>query len=427
MPFATGYEERRIPGTQDSSSYLSPDRCDNPFNLAPLHQARRVDDTGRATASSGMDIEREGFMVALESDIDVVAQRDALVERIFGATLGAFDLFAVYLGDRLGYYRALAAGESLTSRELAARTETHERYAREWLEQQAVTGILAVDNAEAGSEARRFRLPVGHVEPLTDRDSLNVVTPMAQIFAGCVKPLDQILDAFRTGGGVPYEDYGVDLAEGQAGSTRPMFHNLLAQDWLPAMPDIHARLQTEGARVADIGMGLGRSSIAIANAYPNVQVDGFDLDEASVLAARQIAAAAGVDDRVTFHVRDAGDPAIAGRYDLACAFECIHDMSNPVATLRAMRRLVGDGGTILIADERVADSFTAPGDDVERFMYGFSILHCLPVGMVDQPSVGTGTVMRQSTMRGYAEAAGCQNVEILPIEHDFFRFYRLTA
>jgi SAM-dependent methyltransferase len=365
-------------------------------------------------------------MVATAPGVDVTAQRDALVERIFGATIAAMDLFAVYLGDRLGYYQALAAGP-LTSIELANRTGTHERYAREWLEQQAVTGILDVEIAEAGATERRFRLPAGHVEPLTDPDSLYAATPMAQIFAGCVKPLPQLLDAFRTGGGVPYEDYGADLAEGQAGSTRPLFRNLLAQEWLTAMPDIHARLQTPGARVADIGMGLGRSSIAIAQAYPTVEVDGFDLDHASVRAARANAEAAGVADRVQFHVRDAGDPDLAGQYDLALAFECVHDMSNPVATLQAMRRLVGNGGTILIVDERVADEFAAPGDDVERYMYGFSILHCLPVGMVDQPSVGTGTVMRQSTMKGYAEAAGCSNVEILPIEHDFFRFYRLTA
>ncbi len=365
-------------------------------------------------------------MVATAPEVDVTAQRDALVERIFGATVAAMDLFAVYLGDRLGYYQALATGP-LTSTELGTRTGTNERYAREWLEHQAVTGFLDVENAEADAAQRRFRLPAGHVEPLTDPDSLYAATPMAQIFAGCVKPLPQLLDAFRTGGGVPYEDYGVDLAEGQAGSTRPLFRNLLAQEWLTAMPDIHARLQAPGARVADIGMGLGHSSIAIAQAYPNVQVDGFDLDELSVRAAQANAEAAGVADRVTFQVRDAGDPALAGRYDLAFAFECIHDMSNPVATLRAMRRLVGDGGTVLIADERVADEFSAPGDDVERYMYGFSILHCLPVGMVDQPSVGTGTVMRQSTMKGYAEAAGCSNVEVLPIEHDFFRFYRLTA
>ncbi|HEY7034189.1 MAG TPA: methyltransferase domain-containing protein [Thermomicrobiales bacterium] len=367
-------------------------------------------------------------MVALEPGIDVVAQREALVERLFGATLATMDLFSVYLGDRLGYYQALAAGGPATSTDLAARTGTHERYAREWLEQQAVTGFLEAENPEAETALRRFRLPAGHAEPLTDPDSLMTMTPLARALAACVAVLPQLLDAFRTGGGVPFADYGVDMHEGQAGSTRPLFLHLLTQQWLPAMPDVHDLLQTKpDARVADVGMGLGWSSIAIARAYPNVRVDGFDLDTASVRAARANAEAAGVADRVTFQIRDAGDPDLAGRYDLAFAFECIHDMANPVATLRAMRRLVGDGGTILIADERVADRFTAPGDDVERLMYGFSILHCLPVGMVDQPSVGTGTVIRQSTMRAYAEAAGCRAVEVLPIEHDFFRFYRLTA
>jgi 2-polyprenyl-3-methyl-5-hydroxy-6-metoxy-1,4-benzoquinol methylase len=227
---------------------------------------------------------------------------------------------------------------------------------------------------------------------------------------------------------VPYEDYGADLAEGQAGTTRPQFRHLLAQEWIAAMPDIEARLQADPpARVADIGMGLGWSSIAIGHAYPKVQVDGFDLDDASVAAARQNAEAAGVADRVTFHVRDAGDPKLAGRYDFALAVECVHDMSNPVRVLSAMRRLVGQGGTVLIVDEKVADRFTAPGDDVERYMYGFSILHCLPVGMVEQPSAATGTVMRTDTLRRYAEEAGFHKVEVLPVEHDFFHFYRLTA
>src|SRR5215216_464896 len=111
-------------------------------------------------------------MVALFPETNVVAQREALVERVFGATLATMDLFSVYLGDRLGYYRALAAGGPATSAELAVRTGTHERYAREWLEQQAVTGILEVENPEADSVHRRFRLPAGHAEPLTDPDSL---------------------------------------------------------------------------------------------------------------------------------------------------------------------------------------------------------------------------------------------------------------
>ncbi len=357
-----------------------------------------------------------------------MAPPDALATRLFEATLGAMDLFAVYLGDRLGYYRALAADGPATSADLAARTGTHERYAREWLEQQAVSGILACDNRRADSGERCFRLPAGYEAVLVDPDSLTAMAPLAQIFVGCVKPLPAILDAFRTGAGVPYADYGADLHEGQAGMTRPQFRHLLAQEWLPALPDVHARLQADPpARVADIGMGLGWSSIAIAQAYPSVLVDGFDLDEVSVQAARANARAAGVADRVAFHVRDAGDAELAWRYDFALAVECVHDMPNPVSVLGAMRRLVGEGGTALVVDEKVADQFAAPGDDVERYMYGFSILHCLPVGMTEQPSAATGTVMRSDTFRRYASEAGFRAVEILPIEHDFFRFYRLTA
>jgi 2-polyprenyl-3-methyl-5-hydroxy-6-metoxy-1,4-benzoquinol methylase len=364
----------------------------------------------------------------MQATAQAVASPDALVERLFGAVLGAMDLYSVYLGDRLGYYRALAEGGPATSAELAARTGTAERYAREWLEQQAVTGILQVDDPAAEATTRIYRLPDGYEAVLVDYDSPSIVTPMAQIFAGCVKPLPQVLEAFRTGGGVPFADYGEDLAAGQAGTTRPLFRHQLTQEWLPAMSDVHARLQADPpARVADIGMGLGLSSIAIAQAYPTVRVDGFDLDEASVRAAQANAEAAGVADRVSFQARDAGDPELSGRYDFALAVECVHDMSDPVGVLRSMRRLVGDGGTVLIVDERVADTFTVPGDDVERLMYGWSILHCLPVGMVDQPSAATGTVMRQDTLRRYAKDAGFQVVEVLPIENDFFRFYRLTA
>jgi len=356
------------------------------------------------------------------------ASPDALVERLFNATLEAMDLFAVYLGDRLGYYRALFEGGPASSAELSHRTGTAERYTREWLEQQAVSGLLTVDDASAPSGDRLFSLPAGYEAVLVDPESPSAMAPAALLMAGCVKPLAQLVDAFRSGAGVPYEDYGVDLLDGQAGFTRPQFVHELAQDWIPAMPDVHARLLSgPPARVADVGMGLGWSSIAIAKGYPNVVVDGFDLDAASVDAARANAGAAGVADRVTFHHRDAGDADLAGRYDLALAVECIHDMSDPVAVLGAMRRLVGDSGAVMVVDEKVADRFTAPGDDVERFMYGFSILHCLPVGMAEQPSVGTGTVMRQSTMRGYAKAAGFGATEVLPVAHDTFRFYRLSG
>ncbi len=356
------------------------------------------------------------------------ANSDALVERLFQSTIGAMDLFSVYLGDRLGYYRALAQTGPATSGELADRSGTHERYAREWLEQQAVTGFLDVDDSAGEPHARRYRLPDAYRDVFSDPDSLSTMVPLAQIFAGCVAPLPAIVAAFQTGGGVPYEDYGADLVDGQAGTTRPQFKHLLVQEWIAAMPDIDARLRSEpGARIADIGMGLGWSSIALAEGFTHATVDGFDTDEASVVKARKNASESGVADRVTFHARAAGAMEEAGSYDFAIAVECVHDMSDPVGALQSMRRLVGDGGTVLVVDEKVQDRFVAPGDDVERYMYGFSILHCLPAGMAEAPSEATGTVMRSDTLRDYAQRAGFTSVEILPVENDFFRFYRLTA
>ena len=141
--------------------------------------------------------------------------------------------------------------------------------------------------------------------------------------------------------------------------------------------------------------------------------------------ARQNACAAGIDDRVKFHVRDAGDPQLAGQYDLVAAFECIHDMADPVSALRAMKRLAGPTGKVLVVDERVGELFSISKNDLDWMMYGWSILHCLPVAMADKPSAETGTVMRPDTLRDYAQQSGFHGVEILPIENYFFRFYRL--
>jgi len=348
-------------------------------------------------------------------------RRDALVERLFGATLGALDVLSVYLGVRLGLYRALADRGPSTSGELADAAGLNERYVREWLEQQATTGILEVD------EERRFALPPGHDEALLDESSLNYVAPVGKLVVACVRPIDAVLDAFRSGDGVPYADYGADLHEGQAEFTRPMFEHLLGSEWFPKIPEAHERLQADPpARVADVACGQGYSTIAIARAYPNAQVDGIDLDEASIAAARENLAGSGVEDRVGFHNRDAADPGLQGRYDFVYMHEALHDMSYPVEVLRACRGLLDEGGFVVVADERVADAFTGSGDDVERLSYGFSVLHCLPVGMVGEGAAGTGTVMRADTVRRYAEGAGFGGFEVLPIENDLYRFYRLT-
>jgi 2-polyprenyl-3-methyl-5-hydroxy-6-metoxy-1,4-benzoquinol methylase len=353
-------------------------------------------------------------------------RRDALAERIFGSCIGFMEILSIYVGDRLGFYRALADNGGSTVSELADATGTNERYAREWLEQQAVAGILEVDDADAQPEERRYRLPEGHDEVLLERDSLYYVAPLAQQMVSITRALAAVLEAFRTGGGVPYPDYGEDMREGIAYANRAMFVNLMGTEWLPAVPEVHERLRADPpARVADIGCGTGWSSISIARAYPKARVDGFDLDEESIAEARANAQAERLADRVTFHLQDAADPELSGRYDLAIAIECIHDMSRPVEALRAMHSLVGEDGVVLVVDERVGETFAAPGDEIERLMYGFSVLHCLPVGMAEQPSAGTGTVMRPATLRRYAAEAGFSEIKILPIENDVWRFYRL--
>ena len=355
-------------------------------------------------------------------------QRDAFIERMLRATGGLFDIFTIYIGDRLGYYQALAEQGWLTSTQLAAATQTHERYAREWLEQQTVAGILTVADETAEALARRYCLPAGHQEVLTARESLNYLTPLAQIAVGAVYPIHALLNAYRTGGGVPFSDYGVDMREGQAGMNRNLFLYELGQKHLPQILDVHARLQSNPpARIADIGCGLGWSSIGMAQAYPNVRVDGFDLDAPSIDGAWANAHTYGLTDRLTFHARNAGDiEVLNGRYDLVTAFECVHDLGNPVGVLRTMRRLASDKGAVIVMDERVGDTFSATGNEVEWMMYGWSVLHCLPVGMAEhQPSAATGTVMRADTLRSYAREAGFRDVEVLPIENFFFQFYRL--
>jgi 2-polyprenyl-3-methyl-5-hydroxy-6-metoxy-1,4-benzoquinol methylase len=355
-------------------------------------------------------------------------ERDAFVERMLQSTAGTFDMFAIYLGERLGFYKALAGNGWLTSDELALQTGTHERYVREWLEQQTVVGVLEVEDASSEAKARRFRLPAAHAEVLVERDSLNYLAPLARLMAGVVHPLPSLLEAYRSGRGLPYGDYGPDMREGIAEMNRPMFLKLLGTEWLPAISDVHDRLLADPpARIADIGCGFGWSSIGIAQAYPKVQVDGYDLDETSIEIATANVVKADLGDRVQFYMRDASDPTLEGQYDLVTAFECIHDMSNPVSALRTMLNLAGANGVVLVMDERVGDSFTPKGNEVEWLMYGFSVLHCLPAGMADQPSKATGTVMRTKTLHRYATEAGFCDVEILPIDNFFFRFYRLQA
>ncbi|MCW2543724.1 MAG: methyltransferase protein [Frankiales bacterium] len=349
---------------------------------------------------------------------------EALAERLFMASLATMELANVELGLRLGLYESLAQAGPLSAAELARAAGIVERYAQEWLEQQAVAGVVEVDDAGLPAADRRFSLPNGHAHVLLDDDSEASMKACVGVVPWLGKALDVMTEEFRAGKGVAFGDF--DLHGIQEAFTRPVFVNHLTQSWLPALPEVQNKLSAgEGVRIAEIGCGTGVAALIIARAYANAQVDGYDLDPASVAAANEAAASQGLADRARFHLRDAADPAIAGDYDLVMAVEMLHDVPDPVGVLRTMRRLAGETGAVLVADERTEEDFTVPAGEMERFFYAFSTLHCLAVSM-QSAGVGTGTVMRPATLRRCAEEAGFSTVAVLPVEHPQFVLYQLS-
>jgi ubiquinone/menaquinone biosynthesis C-methylase UbiE len=351
---------------------------------------------------------------------------DVLAERIFLAGLASLELLTIELGVRLDLYDVLAR-DRLTTAELAAAAGVDERYAREWAEQQAAAAIIDVDDPAAPANQRRYHLPESHDDVLRQPESLRYVAAVPGFIVSFCSVLDELADAYRSGDGVPYHRYGSAMVASQAAFNRPLFTNVIAAEWLPSVvPDLHRRLAgAEPTRVADIGCGAGWSSLAIARAYPNCRVDGIDNDVASIEAAMKRTADEGLLDRVQFRVHDAGDEPKEAGYDAVFIFEALHDMAQPVAALSAARRMLDDDGVCIVLDEKVADEFTAPADEVERFMYAASVLHCLPVGMAEQPSAATGTMLRRSIIERYATEAGFASITDLGVDHDFFRLYRL--
>ena len=348
-----------------------------------------------------------------------------LAGRLFEAGLGAIELATVSLGERLGLYRALADHGPSTSIALAAAAGVDARYTREWCEQQAAAALLIVDDPQRDPDRRHFALPPGSEAVLLDPESPAYLIPLGGLLQAVGRVMPALVAAFRSGAGVPYADYAVHHVQGAF--NRPAFTGQLVQEWLPLVPDLDATLRA-GATVAEFGCGEGWAAIALAIGYPQVRVDAFDIDPPSIDAARRHAEQAGVADRVRFAVADVTDPALTGGYDAVFAFEMVHDLANPVAALRAARRLTGDGAApVIVMDERVGEAFTAPADPIERFFYAASVLHCLPVGRCEQHSAATGTVMRPDTLRRYATEAGFTGFTVLPIENDMFRFYRIEG
>jgi len=346
---------------------------------------------------------------------------EAFADRVFAGLIGGFETMSIYVGDRLGLYRALAA-EPRTVDELAEACGMHPRYAREWLEQQAVAGILTVDDG-------RFALPAAHAHVLADPTSLLYSAPLARMMAAAAVRLPELLEAYRTGGGVGWATFGDDARDAQGDVNRPWFAQRLAGA-LASVPRVHDVLSRPGARIADVGCGHGWSTLALAAAYPDARVEGFDVDAPSIDAARQHREDAGsTADAVTFTLLE-GERLDEGRtatFDAAFVFEALHDMPDPVGVLSAMRRTLAPDGVIVVMDEAVADRFAPDGDEIERIMYGYSLFLCLPDSMSTPGSVATGTVMRPATLERYARSAGLDTVEVLPIEgFAAFRFFALS-
>lgn len=372
--------------------------------------------------------------IAASAEERAAALAGAAAEQIVGMLGAATELLTIELGRRFGLYRTLHERGPVTAIAFAEASAVSARYAREWLEQQAAAGYVAIEEAGPFRHEPRFLLP-GHLVPvLVDETHPAHVAPVAGMLAGVALAFPELVADFRTGRGVAFDEYGADLRRSLGALNRPTF-TLEVRAWVDALPDRGAALDAGGA-VLDAGCGIGWSTIALANAFPNARIVGLDLDGASIDEARANARDAGVADRVEFLLGNAGDAAAVQRalglagaatsgFDLVTIFEALHDMGRPVDALAEFRALLRPGGALLVADERVADEFHADAEPVERMLYAMSVLHCLPATTAESDAVANGTVLRAPTLRGWAAEAGFGRVDVLDIENPFWRFYRI--
>lgn len=355
---------------------------------------------------------------------------EALVGRLLASYTAGAELLTVEVGRRLGLYAHLDVAGPSTVAELARSAQVPERYAREWLEQQGAAGLLDVVEPAAGIDPaeRRFLLPAGHAPVLLDAESPAHVVGLAPLLLAVARTVPALTDAIRAGRGVPYAEYGPELRDAIASLNRPGFiHGMRA--WVHAMPDVAERL-AHGGTVLDAGAGEGWSAIGIATAFPAARVVAVDLDEASVERARQNVAVAGLAGRVSVVVANAADAralgaAVGGAVDLVTVFQALHDMGRPAEALRAFRSLLAPGGAVLVGDEAGPEEYAAPADDRTRLQYAVSVLHCLPATWAEDAASPNGTVLRPSTVQRWAREAGFEGAEQLPVEHPFWRFFRL--
>jgi SAM-dependent methyltransferase len=307
----------------------------------------------------------------------------------------------VVIGDRLGFYRAMAGAGPVTSEHLAQATGTKERHVREWLGAQAASGYVT----HLGDG--RFELPDEHAVPLTEETSPAFVVGAFEIALGSVQATDRIAAAMRTGEGMAWSEHDDHVFTGCERFFRPGYVNFLASTWIPALDGVAERLE-RGIAVADIGCGYGDSTVAMALAYPRSRFTGIDPHEGSLQGARKNAAEAGVGDRVTFERATAKE--LTGSYGLVAFFDCLHDLGDPVGALRAAREHLDDDGTVLLVEPNAGDSVTDNLNPVGAAYYGFSTLLCTPNALAQEADVVLGTQAGQAAVTEVAHAAGFTRV-----------------
>ena len=342
----------------------------------------------------------------------------AYARRAFDALGGAMTAAMICLGDRLGLYRALADGEPVSSADLAARTGLHERWVREWLQQQGAAGLL--EYCGAG----RFALSAEGVAVLSDEGSPFCGVGHFAHLPQLMGVVDRLPEAFRSGVGLPYDAFGPDGAQAIERGFAPWFRTLLVPVVLPAIPGVVDRLR-DGAAVADVGCGAGVAVIEMAKAFPGSEFHGWDVSAHALARAEENRAAAGVSN-VTFH--DARrDPLPAdGRFAFVTTFDCLHDMTDPAGVCRRIRGTIRDDGVWLIVDIKARGSYDAEvaRNPMAAMMYGISVLACMSSAMSEPGGAGLGTLgLSLDVARRMTAAAGFSTCDPMDLDSPINAFY----
>ena len=309
----------------------------------------------------------------------------------------------IIIGDKLGLYKAMSGAGPMTSAELASKTGTAERYVREWLAAEAAGGFVMYDAATA-----RYTLPPEQALALADETSPVFLPGFFEIVAACVKDEPKITEAFRTGKGVGWHEHDHGLFAGTERFFRPNYRAHLIASWIPALGDTEAKLNA-GARVADVGCGLGTSTILMAQAYPKSTFAGFDYHAKSIEMAREAAAKAGVSDRVKFDVAMAKDYS-GNNYELVAFFDCLHDMGDPEGAARHVRGTLAANGAWMVVEPFAHDKHEDNLNPIGRVFYAASTMLCTPASLSQEVGLGLGAQAGEGRLTKIMNSAGFTKV-----------------